>query len=57
MNKYMTQNHMNMLKPLLAVHREVGELRGLLISLAEREVTVEQEVFSKNYLTLLLEQM
>ena len=31
-----------------ALHREVGELRGLLISLAEREGTVEQEVFNKN---------
>ena len=34
-----------------ALHREVGELRGLLISLAEREGTVEQEVFNKNIVT------
>ena len=30
------------------MHREVGELRGLLISLADREGTVEQEVFNKD---------
>ena len=29
-------------------HREVGELRGLLMSLAEKEGTVEQEVFIGN---------
>ena len=34
--------------PIFGLRRDVGELRGLLISLAEREGNVEQEVINKN---------
>ena len=59
MNKYIyyatTHEHVKAIIGC-ALHREVGELKGLLISLAEREGTVEHEVFVENNLTSLFEQ-